>query len=352
MNCTDVVLLCFLLLGFGIFTLSVFAANSQLTELPDSGHVDDTSFTLIVPVRNESATVLQTLKNQLLTLNENAACNFWVIDDGSQEALSFDNAELDRHILRTPADASGSKKRALTLGVERASSHWIVTSDADTLWNLDWLNSIRQQAYPHTSMLIGPVFSQENSSFFSLLSYYESLCLWTLAASSCRLGIPILASGANLAFKKTSWEAVGGYASHIHRPSGDDVLLMAELAAKFPNEVNVLKGRRAFTTTISEPHFKPWLAQRRRWISKTDHLNHPLKKGYALLLLVWLFAPFLLCLVHPLLPLLWFLLEYLWIFRLTQWYRLRSQAWRWILFRCVYPLTLPLILFSAPKAWK
>ncbi len=352
MNCTDIMLLCFSLLGFGIFMLSLFAANSQLKELHDSGQDVLNSITLLVPVRNESAAVLQTLKNQLHNLKENAACNFWVIDDGSLDSLSFDDAELDKHILRTPADASGSKKRALSLGLERSSTHWIITSDADTLWNLAWLNSIRQQAHPDTSMLIGPVFSQENSSFFSHLSYYESLCLWTITSASCGLGIPILASGANLAFKKTSWEAVGGYASHLHLSSGDDVLLMSEMDAKFPKEVAVLKGRDAFTTTVSENKLSPWLAQRRRWISKTRHLNSSLKKGYSLLLLIWLITPFFLGMVHLLFPLLWFLIEYLWIFRLTQWYRLNSHPLRWLLFRSVYPLTLPLILLSTPKAWK
>jgi hypothetical protein len=352
MNCSDVILLCFSLLGFGIFLLSVAAANSQLKESIHKAKFNSTPCTLLLPVRNEPSSVLKTLKEQLHNLNEKATCYFKVIDDGSHSPLSFNDAGLDRHILRTPPNLIGSKKKALTLGIEQASTDWIITTDADTLWNLDWLNSIRHQALPGTSMLIGPVFSQESKSLYSLLSYYESLCLWTLSAASCRLGIPILASGANLAFTKTSWQAVGGYASHIDRASGDDVLLMADIAAKFPHEIFVLKGRHAYTTVLSESNFLSWMAQHKRWISKTDHLNSPLKKGYALLLLIWLFIPLLLCLVHPLFPVLWFLMEYLWILRLTQWYRLHSQLLRWLFFRVVYPLTIPLILLSTPKAWK
>jgi hypothetical protein len=296
--------------------------------------------------------VIESLKDQLGELNNKAKCGFKVIDNGSQVALSFNNSELDRHILRMPPNAIGSKKKALTLGIEQSNTDWIITTDADTLWNQDWLNSVRRQAMPGTSMLIGPVFSKESNSYYSLLSYYESLCLWTISSASCHLGIPILASGANLAFKKTSWQQVGGYVSHINKASGDDVLLMADIAAKFPHEIVVLKGRHAYTSVLSESNFLSWMAQHKRWISKTDHLNSPLKKGYALLLLVWLLSPLLLYVVHPLFPVLWFLMEYLWILRLTQWYRLHSQLLKWLFFRVVYPLTIPLILLSTPKAWK
>jgi biofilm PGA synthesis N-glycosyltransferase PgaC len=352
MNSADVILLCFSILAFGVFILSVLAASAQLrdSELPNSA--GDASLTLLVPVRNEPPHVLNALEEQISAFDWEPRTEIIIIDNGSDKPVAFSNKRLNESVLRMDPSVTGSKKQALTQGIEKAQFDWIVTTDADTRWSTSWINAIRKQAAPGTSLLIGPVFSQENNSFFSLLSYYESLCLWTIASASCGMGIPILASGANLAYKKTSWQAVNGFASHMHRASGDDVLLMAEMDTKFPKEVAVLKGRDAFTTTVSENKLSPWLSQRRRWISKTAHLNSPIKKGYSLSLFIWLITPFFTGMMHPLLPLLWFLVEYLWIFRLTQWYRLSSNPLRWLVFRCVYPLTLPLILFSSSKAWK
>jgi biofilm PGA synthesis N-glycosyltransferase PgaC len=352
MNSAEVILLFFSILAFGVFVLSVLAASTQLREPELSNSRGVVSLSLLLPVRNEPPPILNALEEQISAFKSEASTEIIIIDNGSERPVAFKHMPLNSSVLRMEPSDKGSKKQALTQGIEMAQFDWIVTTDADTRWSADWINAIRKQALPGKSMLIGPVFSLENNSFFSLLSYYESLCLWTITSASCGMGIPILASGANLAFKKTSWQAVNGYDSHIHRASGDDVLLMSEMDAKFPKELAVLKGRNAFTTTVSENKLSSWLSQRRRWISKTEHLNSPLKKGYSLVLFIWLIAPFFLGVVHLLLPLLWFLIEYLWIFRLTQWYRLNSHPLRWLLFRSVYPLTLPLILFSSSKAWK
>jgi cellulose synthase/poly-beta-1,6-N-acetylglucosamine synthase-like glycosyltransferase len=352
MNYADGIILCFSLLGLVAFGFSVAAASTQLKELSDTGQRGTDSLTLLVPVRNESLSVLQILKEQLLSLKDNSAFDFRIIDNGSAVPLRFDDVSLDQHILCTAADVPGSKKSALKLGIEHSHTDWIVTTDADTRWTHDWLNIIAQQATKDRSMLVGPVFSEEDGSFCSILSYYESLCLWTIALASCSAGSPILASGANLAFRKSAWLDVGGYASHLSTPSGDDVLLMAEIWRRYPQGIGVLKGRNAYTTTTSESQIADWMAQRKRWISKTAHLNSPFKKIFSLLIMLWLYSPIVLVLLHPAFTMLWIGIEFCWIFNLARWYRINYSLPRFLVFRLVYPIMIPFVFFSMPKTWK
>ena len=78
-----------------------------------------------------------------------------------------------------------------------------------------------------------------------------------------------MANGANLAFSKEAFEAVGGYEGTTHLATGDDYLLVHKLQTAFPGAVKYLKSRKALVSTAPQPDMLSFFQQRIRWASKS-----------------------------------------------------------------------------------
>jgi hypothetical protein len=205
-------------------------------------------------------------------------------------------------------------------------------------------------------MFIGPVYSIDNNfSFATLFHHAENACLQVIALASAQHKQPLICSGANLLFRKSIWELVGGYESHIHIPSGDDVLLMQSFQEYAPSKVCVHFEKSNVVRTQSVTNWKSWFLQRRRWASKSGHLANKIQKVHAALLIVWI-------LVFPIA--LWFLGPW-YFFMLTpemlllsflSWkLNIKFKSWMWPIFRLFYPVLLiimPLTSLIWPSTWK
>lgn len=77
----------------------------------------------------------------------------------------------------------------------------------------------------HIQLVSGSVvFKAEN--FIDRIYQMEFAPLIGVGAVSIELGNPTMANGANLAFRKTTFEKLKPYADNISIPSGDDVFLL------------------------------------------------------------------------------------------------------------------------------
>ena len=124
---------------------------------------------------------------------------------------------------------TGSKKAALGLGISESDADLILTTDADCRVPRTWVAAMSGAFAEDVGAVLG--FSQigRPGAVSGLLARWEALDflqLMTAAAGSCALGHPMAATGQNLAFRRSAYDQVGGYASILHRVSGDDVLLL------------------------------------------------------------------------------------------------------------------------------
>ncbi|MEM1357503.1 MAG: glycosyltransferase, partial [Bacteroidota bacterium] len=118
------------------------------------------------------------------------------------------------------------KKAALALGIEQSEAEIIFTTDADCYLPPDLLARVAAAFTPTVEVVLGPVF---NAPVVGFCQYFQALDLAAyqfLTAISLNNGTPTLANGACLAFRKGSFNRVGGYVGVEHLPSGDDVLLL------------------------------------------------------------------------------------------------------------------------------
>jgi cellulose synthase/poly-beta-1,6-N-acetylglucosamine synthase-like glycosyltransferase len=319
--------------------------------------IQQNNITLIIPFRDE-ANQIPKLLDSLSKLNLLEGDEILLVDDQSSDGgiSSEYNLRSEIQILESPANQIGSKKNALSIGIHHAKNEWILTSDADCTFDPEWINNWRKQLNCSVNMFIGPVFSDEDKySFAAHFHHAENVCLQVIALTSAHHKQPLICSGANLLFRKSIWELVGGYKSHIHIPSGDDVLLMQSFQDHAPTKVCAHFEKSNVVITQSVNNWKSWFLQRRRWASKTGHLANKVQKLHAALLLVWVFVfPIALWLLGPLY---FFLLipEMLFIGFLSWKLNTKFKAWMWPIFRVFYPVLLiimPLTSFIWPSTWK
>jgi len=75
-----------------------------------------------------------------------------------------------------------------------------------------------------------------------------------------------------LAYRKSVFKEVGGYAGNEQVASGDDMFLMQKVAARHPQGVFFLKNRAATVLTAAQPTWAALWQQRLRWGSKNAAL--------------------------------------------------------------------------------
>jgi len=257
------------------------------------------------------------------------------VENGSHSHESNLTMQAGLRLWKAPQTISG-KKAALQWAIAQSEADWIFTTDADAQFQADILHRMRQAADPQTHMVIAPVM-QYGPHFLGWISCLESLCIWTVTASSARICVPLSCSGAGLLFRRSSWIEVKGYTSHLHMPSGDDVLFMDALWRQHRDGIRVIWDRKTLVRCDAPSTWSDWLHQHRRWASKSDHLRHPLKRLVLLPVLVWMLLPWML-IAHPSI-LAWVLaIEFVWLTGICIHFRIPYRVMLAFLpFRWVYP---------------
>jgi cellulose synthase/poly-beta-1,6-N-acetylglucosamine synthase-like glycosyltransferase len=151
-----------------------------------------------------------------------------------------------------------------------------------------WLSSIITFVQVNNAALVsGPVVFSSQKSFFHKILQLEFAGLVGIGAAALRLKSPNMCNGANLAYRKDTFNEVGGYTGNDNLPSGDDEFLMHKVFAKYPERVFFLKNRDAVVETPTPATFSEFLNQRMRWVSKSTQYSD--KKITLLLALAYLF---------------------------------------------------------------
>ncbi|MFY0651906.1 MAG: glycosyltransferase [Cyclobacteriaceae bacterium] len=264
------------LLAYAGFIFWMIASWSSIVS-PEYGSKKNMFVSVIVPVRNEESTITSTVRSIVASNNETDKYEILVVNDHSTdytlevlEKLKQDITQL-RVISNTPG--SQGKKKAIELGVSQSKGDVIICTDGDCHVGNDWMtaHTNHYQKEEGAAMLTGPVKYIENGTLLSRLLNLELSVLVLVGAATLNRGIPGMANGANLSFKKESFLGVKGYQGNEHIPSGDDEFLLRKIWSKFPGRVAFLKEKKAIVETNSPESLQEFIQQRKRWASKWRH---------------------------------------------------------------------------------
>ncbi|HEX6226129.1 MAG TPA: glycosyltransferase [Chryseolinea sp.] len=226
---------------------------------------------VVIPVRDEGSNIAALLGD---IINQSHA-NFEVIvvnDHSRDETKEIVSNFTRQHPSVALISSQGEgKKKALTTGINASRGEIIVTTDGDCRVGQHWLRSIAKYfKNDQTQMVFGAV-KLEGASFFSALQAHEFLSLVGTAAATLWFKAPSMCNGANLAFRKTTFFEVGGYANNINIPSGDDEFLMRKIFESHPDGIHFVNDNSSVVATNAMRSLKEFTHQRVRWAGKWRH---------------------------------------------------------------------------------
>ncbi len=233
--------------------------------------------TVLIPARNEAKNITACLDALVRQNYPKNKLQIIVIDDDSTDNTAdqarsfFEKYPFIQLISLDPCPPGVSpKKRALQAGIEQADGKIILTTDADCQAPPKWIKKMISYFEEDVGMVAGYVGFEKNreGSLFSKIQALEFLGITSAGLGSINMGDPIIANGANLGFRRTTFFEAGGYEGNNHISSGDDDLLMQNIDKKTAWKIRAAFDPDTFIQTEPIDNIGDFINQRIRWASK------------------------------------------------------------------------------------
>ena len=286
-------LMCIFLSCYSCLLISILGIGSILQRIKEKKYLTGKKIsldevTLIIPFRNEekridrlfqSLKVSSKLPTQIVFVNDHSddlSCS-----KISEELGKFNNLQL----LNLPSGIFG-KKQAIRYGVNLTKTEFVLTMDADVYFEPTYFEELEKLAEADLYLL--PAVLKATNPIHHLFEI-DLLLINALNTGLNGLSRPIIASGANLLFKRKSFLEFDRFETHKHIPSGDDIYLLRDFRdAKA--DVRVV-ARRSFKVETETPQsFKEFIHQRIRWIAKTGNVNDHLSTILAIIQFIFIIS--------------------------------------------------------------
>ncbi len=263
-----------------------------------------TKISIIIPARNEEQNIevcLNSIINQVYPKN---SFEVLVVDDHSTDKtaqLVRDYAAQNVTLITLKdfiADKAlnAYKKKAIEIAIQQSTGDLIITTDADSIVPVNWLQTIAGFYEKNDPVfIVMPVSFNCSNNFLEIFQALDFMTLQGITGAAVHKKILSMCNGANLAYSKKVFYEVGGFKGIDTIASGDDMLLMHKIFKQYPDKVSFLKSKDVIVHTQPMHTLKDFFNQRIRWASKADKYDD--KRIFAVLLLVYLFN--LLLLVLP-----------------------------------------------------
>jgi cellulose synthase/poly-beta-1,6-N-acetylglucosamine synthase-like glycosyltransferase len=252
-----------------------------------------TTVSILVAARNEEMLIGKTITDLLAQQYEKNLVEIIIIDDHSTDQTSaivssFAAQGVKLIRLNESKAINSYKKKAIQTAISQSTGKLIVTTDADCRMGPDWLRTIVNyyETYDY-KMISSPVAYFEEKNIFERIQSLEFSYLIGLGASTIGNRSPSTCNGANLAYERTAFVEVGGFAGIDDLASGDDELLLHKMAARYEGKIGFLKNRNAMVYTHAKPTLGELIQQRKRWASKSTRYKD--KAVIILGISIWLF---------------------------------------------------------------
>jgi cellulose synthase/poly-beta-1,6-N-acetylglucosamine synthase-like glycosyltransferase len=196
------------------------------------------------------------------------------------------------------------KKGALSIGIKNAKYNFIVITDADCKHKINWLSALAGGLdYGYDFVFgIAPILS--GKTLIQKFSAFENLRNTYLTIAAVGLNIPYSAAARSFAFRKTSFEKVGGYGKTTETLSGDDDLLIRE-AVKHKMLIGTVVDPDTFVYSHAPKSFNEYFKQKHRHLQTSFHylLKQKSFLGFWHLINLISLLSIVLCFISPILAL-------------------------------------------------
>lgn len=250
------------------------------------------TFSVLIAARDEAENLPQLLRDLAAQTLPAARFEVVIANDHSTDATAAivaaaaEESGFALRLIEIPAGQTG-KKTALLTAQQATRAPWLICTDADCRLAPGWLAAYAGllARQPQANFISGPVLLTGPGNWFTTLMGLEFAGLVGVGAACLARQQPTMCNGANLAYRRVAFEAVGGFADNAHLASGDDEFLLHKIHLAFPGTAHFLADAAAIVRTAAPPTLQALLRQRVRWASKWRHYQSTASRRLALLVL-------------------------------------------------------------------
>ena len=266
-----------LLVGTYAYTMFWYARtwNAVPDFEPPTDFQPQTSITVLIPARDEAENIGSCLRSIFQNQYPAELLQVIVLDDHSADATAEIAQSTGAEVVKLaqhppPPGTVGFKKHAITTGIGFARGELIVCTDADCLVPPKWLFLLAAaHETKRADFIAAPVAFTKEQSAFQRFQSLDFLGMMGITAAGIHSGKYFMANGANLAYPKRVFEAVGGFGEDRYA-SGDDMLLLERIRQQPNTRIVYLKHPGTTVLTQSAENWSAFFRQRLRWGTKTS----------------------------------------------------------------------------------
>ncbi len=224
--------------------------------------------TMIVPARDAADTITPLLQDLYAQDHERGRVCVIVVDDASSDGT----AERVRAMmprwpgLRLLGNDGTGKKAAITTAVLATDAEWILMTDADARCGPERLRRVMEHVERTGSDLVVLPVATDGAGILGRLQENEQAALMMCAAAEALQSRPMLANGANLAFRRSAFMDVRGFEGDRYA-SGDDIFLVQRVL-RAGKRISYLLHPGAIVRVGAERTWSGFFRQRMRWAGK------------------------------------------------------------------------------------
>lgn len=210
--------------------------------------------------------------------------------DDTQEILeAYQKKHANLHIVNIQENnhQNYGKKMAIALGIKGAKHEIILVTDADCKPRSDlWLKEVNKayQEKEGTEIVLGYSPYQRKKGFLNQLIRFDAVMVALQYLSFAKARKSYMGVGRNLSYQKDLFFKVGGFKSHYRLMSGDDDLLVRDIAQK--NNVNIMLSLESQVETLPKETWPAWIYQKKRHFTTSPYY----KLKHKILLSIWPFS--------------------------------------------------------------
>lgn len=283
-----------LLTGVYLFLLSYLVIGWARLKRPATTLTSfKTKVTVLIAARDEEERIHYTIEDILAQDYPKHLIEVIIVDDHSTDNTaniirSYAAQGVKLLQLKQDQALNSYKKKAISEAIALSEGELMIATDADCRMGTQWISSVVNCFETEQPVMISsPVTYFEEKSLFELLQTLEFSFLIGMGAGFIGNKRASHCNGANLAYRKDIFYAVGGFKGIDDVASGDDELLLQKVAKQYPGKIAFLKQYEAIVYTHAKHTLKEFMQQRRRWASKsTKYID---KKVTAASVAIWLF---------------------------------------------------------------
>ena len=193
-----------------------------------------------------------------------------VVDDGSTDGtddwLRHSAAQDARITVVHHPKRSPGKKGALAAGIAAAVHDRMVLTDADCRPSLRWAHSLAS-TLGHAGHAPHIAFGASLPEGGPVLLQFDALRIAWQSMTEAALGRGYMATGRNLAYRKSTWTQLDGFAAHMDLASGDDDLFVQQALAAGLELLPVTAGPEARNPTAPARTVREGFHRKRRHLT-------------------------------------------------------------------------------------